>query len=86
MSAPDEPDYAEVKRGLVQIAQIAQVSGRLLRYYDELGLLSPVRIDPQTGYLLVDGCRPREGEAREELFIDGTEPPSSSTARSTVRR
>jgi DNA-binding transcriptional MerR regulator len=33
-----------------EFAQIAQVSGRLLRYYDELGLLSPVRIDPQTGY------------------------------------
>lgn len=33
-----------------EFAQIAQVSGRLLRYYDRLGLLSPVRIDPQTGY------------------------------------
>jgi DNA-binding transcriptional MerR regulator len=33
-----------------EFAQIAQVSGRLLRYYDELGLLSPVRIEPQTGY------------------------------------
>lgn len=33
-----------------EFAQIAQVSGRLLRYYDELGLLSPVRIDPQSGY------------------------------------
>jgi DNA-binding transcriptional MerR regulator len=33
-----------------EFAQIAQVSGRLLRYYDQLGLLSPVRIDPQTGY------------------------------------
>ncbi len=29
---------------------IAQVSGRLLRYYDELGLLSPEYTDPQTGY------------------------------------
>ena len=33
-----------------EFAQIAQVSGRLLRYYDQLGLLSPVRIDPQSGY------------------------------------
>src|SRR6185503_16215381 len=33
-----------------EFAQIAQVSGRLLRYYDQLGLISPVRIDPQTGY------------------------------------
>jgi DNA-binding transcriptional MerR regulator len=33
-----------------EFAQIAQVSGRLLRYYDQLGLLSPIRIDPQTGY------------------------------------
>jgi len=33
-----------------EFAQIAQVSGRLLRYYDQLGLLSPVRIDPQNGY------------------------------------
>lgn len=33
-----------------EFAQIAQVSGRLLRYYDELGLLHPVRVDPDTGY------------------------------------
>ena len=31
-------------------SKIAQVSGRLLRYYDEIGLLSPESIDPQTGY------------------------------------
>lgn len=29
---------------------IAQVSGRLLRYYDEIGLLSPEHTDPFTGY------------------------------------
>lgn len=29
---------------------IAQVSGRLLRYYDEIGLFSPAFTDPQTGY------------------------------------
>jgi DNA-binding transcriptional MerR regulator len=31
-------------------SKIAQVSGRLLRYYDEIGLLRPEHIDPQTGY------------------------------------
>src|SRR5262245_35878919 len=33
-----------------EFSQIARVSGRLLRYYDSIGLLTPVRIDPQTGY------------------------------------
>jgi DNA-binding transcriptional MerR regulator len=33
-----------------EFSQIARVSGRLLRYYDGLGLLRPDRIDPQTGY------------------------------------
>lgn len=33
-----------------EFAQIAQVSGRQLRYYDQLGLLSPIRVDPDTGY------------------------------------
>src|SRR5262245_40813895 len=32
-----------------EFAQIAQVSGRLLRYYEELGLLDPVHTDP-SGY------------------------------------
>jgi len=31
-------------------SKIAQVSGRLLRYYDRIGLFSPERIDGQTGY------------------------------------
>ena len=31
-------------------SKIAQVSGRLLRYYDKIGLLSPEFTDPQTGY------------------------------------
>lgn len=31
-------------------SKIARVSGRLLRYYDSIGLLSPQRIDPATGY------------------------------------
>lgn len=33
-----------------EFSQIARVSGRLLRYYDEIGLLSPKSIDPETGY------------------------------------
>src|SRR5262245_65092877 len=33
-----------------EFSQIARVSGRLLRYYDSIGLLRPVRIDPVSGY------------------------------------
>jgi DNA-binding transcriptional MerR regulator len=33
-----------------EFSKIAQVSGRLLRYYDEIGLLSPEHTDRQTGY------------------------------------
>jgi DNA-binding transcriptional MerR regulator len=33
-----------------EFSQIARVSGRLLRYYDSIGLLQPQRIDPGTGY------------------------------------
>ncbi len=33
-----------------EFAQIAQVSSRQLRFYDQLGLLQPAHIDQQTGY------------------------------------
>lgn len=33
-----------------EFAQIAQVSARQLRFYDQLGLLQPAQIDAQTGY------------------------------------
>ena len=33
-----------------EFAQIAQVSGRQLRFYDQLGLLRPAHVDQQTGY------------------------------------
>ena len=33
-----------------EFSKIAQVSGRLLRYYDEIGLLTPNYTDPQSGY------------------------------------
>lgn len=35
-----------------EFARIAQVSKRLLRYYDEIGLLKPIQIDEQSGYRL----------------------------------
>ena len=31
-------------------ARIAQVSKRLLRYYDEIGLFQPVKIEPKSGH------------------------------------
>lgn len=33
-----------------EFSQLAQVSKRLLRYYDQIGLLKPVHTDPSTGY------------------------------------
>lgn len=33
-----------------EFSKIAQVSGRLLRYYDEIGLLTPEFTDPESGY------------------------------------
>jgi DNA-binding transcriptional MerR regulator len=36
--------------GIGTVAGLAQVSVRTLRYYDELGLLRPVWVDPDTGY------------------------------------
>ncbi len=33
-----------------EFSRIARVSKRLLHYYDEIGLLKPAHIDPQTGY------------------------------------
>jgi DNA-binding transcriptional MerR regulator len=39
--------------GLLTIGQVARGSGltvRALRHYDEIGLLRPVEVDPQTGY------------------------------------
>jgi DNA-binding transcriptional MerR regulator len=36
--------------GIGTVARLAQVSVRTLRYYDEIGLLPPVWVDPDTGY------------------------------------
>src|SRR5688572_1055977 len=33
-----------------EFSRLAQVSKRLLRYYDEIGLLKPIHIDEMTGY------------------------------------
>jgi penicillin-binding protein 1A len=33
-------------------------------------------VDPATGLLLVDGCRPERGRSRSELFVQGSEPAS----------
>ena len=33
-----------------EFSKIAQVSGRMLRHYDKIGLLKPAHIDPVTGY------------------------------------
>ena len=33
-----------------EFSKLSRVSIRMLRHYDELGLLHPVRIDPDTGY------------------------------------
>jgi DNA-binding transcriptional MerR regulator/effector-binding domain-containing protein len=33
-----------------EFARLGQVSPRMLRHYDETGLLNPSRVDPQTGY------------------------------------
>jgi DNA-binding transcriptional MerR regulator/effector-binding domain-containing protein len=33
-----------------EFSRLAQVSKRLLRFYDEIGLLTPIQIDPSTGY------------------------------------
>jgi DNA-binding transcriptional MerR regulator len=33
-----------------EFSKIAQVSGRLLRYYDQLGLFKPAQVDNETGY------------------------------------
>lgn len=33
-----------------EFSKIARVSKRLLQYYDEIGLLTPAKTDPQTGY------------------------------------
>lgn len=38
-----------------EFSRLAQVSKRLLRYYDEIGLLKPVHTDPLTGYRFYSG-------------------------------
>lgn len=37
-----------------EFARLGQVSPRMLRHYDETGLLTPAQTDPQTGYRFYD--------------------------------
>src|SRR3954469_14927209 len=41
---------SSVMLGIGEFAQLGGVSPRMLRHYDELGLLKPERVDPSTGY------------------------------------
>ncbi|CCQ14308.1 Transcriptional regulator, MerR family [Rhodococcus sp. AW25M09] len=41
--------------GIGEFASIGRVSVRMLRHYDEIGLLTPARVDPFTGYRSYDG-------------------------------
>lgn len=38
-----------------EFASIGRVSVRMLRHYDEIGLLTPARVDPFTGYRSYEG-------------------------------
>ncbi|WP_415971950.1 MerR family transcriptional regulator [Rhodococcus sp. 077-4] len=40
-----------------EFASIGRVSVRMLRHYDEIGLLTPARVDPFTGYRSYDGTQ-----------------------------
>jgi DNA-binding transcriptional MerR regulator len=41
-------------------ARLGQVSPRMLRHYDDIGLLQPARVDPQTGYRHYDVTQLRQ--------------------------
>jgi DNA-binding transcriptional MerR regulator len=41
-------------------AQLGQVSPRMLRHYDDIGLLQPASVDPQTGYRHYDVAQLRQ--------------------------
>lgn len=43
--------------GIGQFAQVAKVSVRALRHYDEVGLLRPAAVDSQTGYRSYDAAQ-----------------------------
>ena len=47
-----------------RFARLCRLSVKQLRHYDELGLLAPARVDPDTGYRYY-----RPGQAREALLI-----------------
>ncbi|WP_338125159.1 MerR family DNA-binding transcriptional regulator [Paenibacillus dendritiformis] len=41
-----------------EFSKLTQVSIRMLRYYDEVGLLKPARVDKLTGYRLFHRTNP----------------------------
>jgi penicillin-binding protein 1A len=46
------------------------------RQWERPGKVIERPIDPSTGFVLIEGCRPERGSPRDELFIKGTEPPA----------
>ena len=46
-----------------EFSRIARVSARLLRYYDELGLLRPAYVDPSSGYRYYRPAQANQAEA-----------------------
>ncbi|MGD8278717.1 MAG: penicillin-binding transpeptidase domain-containing protein, partial [Gemmatimonadota bacterium] len=61
----------------------AQVWGRLMNRIPDLAgrdewrrpqQVIALSVDPESGLALADGCEPRNGEARTELFVKGREP------------
>jgi DNA-binding transcriptional MerR regulator len=48
MPVADPPEVGMFRIG--EFSRIARVSARLLRFYDEIGLLTPAHAHPQTGY------------------------------------
>lgn len=43
-------------------SKLSRVSIRMLRHYDEIGLLSPIKVDPDTGYRYYGESRPFEAD------------------------
>ena len=48
-------------------AQVSGVSAKTLRFYDQVGLLRPTRVDPRTGYRFY---RPRVVGPKREIYHD----------------
>ena len=56
-----------------EFSRIAQVSGRLLRYYDQLGLFKPAQTDPETGYRFYSATQlPDPFQASSSMYSSAT--------------